>query len=126
MRLCDLTQDSPHLVSKILYMIIAELLGTYDTMEIGLHQLLYEIDLSKIMETWRPEDIEDGDDIFMAKMTKKFDFAESTKTEHRVLKGRNTFYSYSSLSRDMDGRARFEAIRKDREVKEKKTDQTMP
>lgn len=56
-------------------------------MKICLHQFLYEIDFLEIVETWRLKDIDDRDDIFVMKVTKKFDLAESPKTEHRVIKG---------------------------------------
>ena len=68
-------------------MVITQLLGAYYTVKICLHQLLYEVDLLEIVKTWRLQDIDDSDYIFVMKMAKKFYLAESAKTEHRVIKG---------------------------------------
>jgi hypothetical protein len=68
-------------------MVITELLGAYYTMKIRLHQFLYEIDLLEIVKRWRLEDIDDGDDIFVMKVAKKFNLAKSSKTKHGVVKG---------------------------------------
>jgi hypothetical protein len=56
-------------------------------MKIRLHQFLYEVDLLEIVKTWRLKDIDDCYYIFVMKVAKKFDLAESAKTEHRVIKG---------------------------------------
>jgi hypothetical protein len=85
------------LVYKILAMVIAQLLSTNDPMKIGLHKFLYEVDLPEAVEIGRSEDVEDGDDILMVKVTKKLYLAESTKTEHGVVEGGDTFYSDAAL-----------------------------
>jgi len=41
-------------------------------MEVSFHELLNEIDLSELIETWRVEDVKDGNDVFVTEMTKEF------------------------------------------------------
>lgn len=45
-----LGRDAAHLVYKVLTMIIAQLLRAYDTVEVCLHELLYEVDLLEVFE----------------------------------------------------------------------------
>ena len=75
-------ENSPYLIDEILTMVITQLLCTYYTMKICLHQFLYEVDLLEIVETWRLQDINDCDDIFVVKVAKKLNLTESSKTEH--------------------------------------------
>ncbi len=42
-------QDSPHLIDEILAVVVAELLGADDAVEIGLHELLDEVDFAELM-----------------------------------------------------------------------------
>ena len=47
-----------YLVYKVLAVVVTELLGTNDAMQIGLHELLDEIDLFEVVERGRAEDVE--------------------------------------------------------------------
>lgn len=47
---------------------------------------LDQVDLFKRLQARRTEDVEDGDDVFVVKVTKKLDLSESTQGEHRVIK----------------------------------------
>lgn len=51
-------------------MIIAEFLGTNDTVEIRLHKFLHEINLVKLMDAGWLQDIKNRDDVFMMKVSK--------------------------------------------------------
>lgn len=46
-------ENSPYLIDEILTVVITQLLCTYYTMKICLHQLLYEVDFFEIVKTWR-------------------------------------------------------------------------
>ncbi len=65
-------------------MVVAGLLGTDDTVEISLYELLDEIDLSKVMQQWRVENVEDADDVLVVKVAGELDFMEGTEAEHGV------------------------------------------
>jgi hypothetical protein len=67
-----------HLINKILAVIVAQLLRSYDAMKIRLHEFLYKVHFREICDSWRLENIEDCYDIFMAKVTEEFDFAKGT------------------------------------------------
>ena len=75
------------MIDKVLTMVVAEFLSPNHTMQVGLHQFLYEVNLLEIVKTWRLQDIDDCNDIFVMKVTKKFNLAKSSKTKHRVIKG---------------------------------------
>ena len=92
---------STYLINKILTMVITQLLGPNNPMQISLHEFLYEIDLLEAVEVRRAEDIEDRDDVFMVEMAEELDLAEGAKTEHGVVKGGYTFDSYAALGGDM-------------------------
>ena len=53
-----------------------------DVVQVGLHELLHGIDVSEQLEAGRLEDVEDGDDVFVAKVTEQPDLAECAQTEH--------------------------------------------
>ena len=74
-------------------------------MQVCLHQLLHEIDVSEPFEAGRLEDVEDGDDVFVAKVPEEFDLAESAKTEHGVVERGDAFDGNFPLGGLMDGRA---------------------
>ena len=42
-------RDSPHLIDEVLAVVVAELLSADDAVEIGLHELLDEVDLAELM-----------------------------------------------------------------------------
>ncbi len=65
-------------------MVVAGLLGTDDTVEISLHELLDEIDLRKVMRQRRAENVEDADDVLVVKVAEELDFMEGTEAEHGV------------------------------------------
>lgn len=46
-----------HLVNEILAMVVAQFLGSDNTMQIGFHELLNEIYLSKMLKGWRSENV---------------------------------------------------------------------
>lgn len=91
-------------------MIIAQLLCPYDPMQIGLHQFLNQINFPKALQIWRPQNIEDADDIFVVKMSKQFNLAQGTEAEHRVVEGGYAFNGYAPLRGKMD-RAAYYTIR---------------
>ena len=76
-----------YLVNEVLAMIVAELLRPNDAMEVGLHELLNEVDLLEVVETRRTEDIENGDDVLVMKVAEELDFAEGAEAEEGVLEG---------------------------------------
>jgi hypothetical protein len=95
------------LIDEILAMVIAEFLCADDTMKIGLHKLLNEVDFSKLVKIWRPENIEDRDDVLMMKVSEEFDFPERSKTEHGMIEGSDALNCNSPLSWNMYGRAKM-------------------
>lgn len=94
-------------------------------MQVGLHQLLDEIHVSEQLETRRLEDVENGDDVLVAKVAEKFDLAEGAQTKHGMVKGRDTLDRDLSLGRVVDGRA-GPASMWGASLTRKCTDQTMP
>ena len=68
-------------------MIITQLLGPNNTMQIRLHQLLNQIDLLEALYIGWSEDIEDGYDVLVVEMSEELDLAEGAETEHGVVKG---------------------------------------
>lgn len=86
------------LVYKVLAMVIAQLLGTDNTMKVSLHELLDKINLGEVVYTAGLEDIEDGDDVFVMKVSEEFYFTESSETEHSVVEGGDAFDSDFALS----------------------------
>lgn len=57
-----------HLVYKVLTMVVTQLLCPNDAMEVGFHELLDEIDLSEVFEGRRSENVQDRNDVLMAKV----------------------------------------------------------
>lgn len=86
-----------HLINKILAVIVAQLLRSDDAMKICFHEFLHKIYFCEICDAWRLENVEDCDDIFMAKVTEEFDFAKSTQTKHGMIKRSNLLDSDISL-----------------------------
>ena len=78
-------------------MVVAQSLRSDDVVQVGLHELLHEIDVSELLEAGRLEDVEDGDDIFVAKVAEQLDLAESTQTEHGVVERRDALYGDLAL-----------------------------
>ena len=74
-------------------------------MQVGLHQLLDEIHVSEQLETRRLEDVENGDDVLVAKVAEKFDLAEGAQTKHGMVERGDTLYGDLPLRWLVDGRA---------------------
>lgn len=74
-------------------------------MQVGFHQFLDEIYVFEQLETGRLKDVEDRDDVFMAKMPQELDLAEGAQTEHGVVERRDAFDGDLSLGWLVDGRA---------------------
>ena len=68
-------------------MVVAQSLRSDDVVQVGLHELLHGIDVSEQLKAGRLEDVEDGDDVFVAKVTEQPDLAECAQTEHGVVEG---------------------------------------
>jgi len=79
-------------------MAITQVLGTDNTMKVSLHELLDKINLGEVVYTAGLEDIEDGDDVFVMKVSEEFYFTESSETEHSVVEGGDAFDSDFALS----------------------------
>ena len=58
------------MVDEVLAVIVAEFLGPNDTIEICLHELLYQIHLVKIFDAWRTKDVQNRYDVLMMKVSK--------------------------------------------------------
>ena len=69
---------------KVLAVVVAQSLRSDDAVQVGLHELLHEIDVPEQLEARRLEDAEDGDDVFVAKVTEQLDLAECAQTEYGV------------------------------------------
>lgn len=78
-------------------MIITQLLCPYDSMQISLHQFLYQINLFKALQIRWSEDIENTYYILMVKMSEQFDLAQGTEAEHWVVEGGYAFNGYAPL-----------------------------
>lgn len=65
--------DSTRLIDEVLAMIVTQFLGSNDAMHIRLHKFLHKIHLCKVIKTWRSENVEDRDDVFVMKVAQKFD-----------------------------------------------------
>lgn len=65
-----------YLVDKILAVIVAQFLSSDNAMQVGLHQLLHEVYVFEQCETVRLKDVENGDDVFVAKVPEKLDLAK--------------------------------------------------
>lgn len=70
-------------------MIVAEILGANDTVEISLHEFLDKIDLVEVIDAGWAENVKDGNDVFVVKVAEELDFAESAQTEHGMVKRRD-------------------------------------
>lgn len=57
-------------------MIVTQLLSSDNAMQVGLHQLLDEIYIFERLGTGRLKDVENGDDVFVAKVPEKLDLAK--------------------------------------------------
>jgi len=79
-------------------MVIAQLLGTDNTMKVSLHELLDKVNLGELVYIAGLEDIEDRDDVFVMKVSEEFYFTESSETEHSVVEGSDAFDSDFALS----------------------------
>ena len=78
-------------------MVVAQSLRSDDAVQVGLHELLHEIDVSELLEAGRLEDVEDGDDIFVAKVAEQLDLAECAQTEHGVVERCDALYGDLAL-----------------------------
>ena len=85
------------MVDKVLAVVVAQSLRSDDAVQVGLHELLHEIDVSELLEAGRLEDVEDGDDVFVAKVTEQLDLAESAQTEHGVVEWGDALYGDLAL-----------------------------
>ena len=94
-----------YLVYKVLTVVVAESLRSDDAMQVGFHELLHEIDVSEQLEAGRLEDVEDGDDVFVAKVAEQLDLAEGAETEHGVVEGGDALDGDLALGRLVDGGA---------------------
>lgn len=83
-------------------MIVAECLCADDAMEVGLHELLDEIDLPELCEARGLEDVEDGDDVLVVEVAEKLDLAEGAETEHGVVEGGDSLYGDLALGGDVE------------------------
>ena len=72
-------------------MVVAQLLGTNDAVEIRLHQLLNEVDFGEFVYARWLKDVQDGDDVFVMEVAEKFDFSEGPEAEHGMVEGCNPF-----------------------------------
>jgi hypothetical protein len=85
--------------------VVAQSLGADDAVEVGLHELLHEVDVPEGREAGRLEDVEDGDDVFVAKVAEELDLAEGAETEHGVVEGGDALYRDPALGGLVHGRA---------------------
>jgi hypothetical protein len=92
-------------------MVVAEFLCADDTVKVRFHKFLNEIDFSKFIKIWRPEDIEDRYDVLMVKVSEEFDLPERPKTEHGMIEGSDALNCDSPLSWNMYGRAKLLLVR---------------
>jgi len=83
-------------------MVVAQLLGTNDAMQIRLHQLLDQENLAKFFQRGGLENIEDCNDVFVSEMTEKLNLAKRSEAEHGVVEGRNALNSDFALRRNVD------------------------
>lgn len=67
-----------NLIDKVLAVVIAKLLSSYNSMEICLHEFLNQVDLIEFSETWWFKEIEDSDDVLVMEVTEELDFAQSS------------------------------------------------
>lgn len=95
-----------YLVDEVLTVVVAEALGSDHAVEVGLHELLDEIDVPERLEAGGEEDVEDGDDVLVAKVAEKLDLAEGAQTEHGVVKGGDALDGDLALRWLVHGRAR--------------------
>jgi len=100
-----------YLVDEILTVVVAQTLRSDHAVEVGLHELLDEIDIPERLEAGRLEDVEDGDDVFVAKVAEQLDLAEGAQTEHGVVKRRDALDGDLALRRLVHGRARAVSAR---------------
>lgn len=104
------SRKATHLVDEVLAMVVAEGLGPDDTVEIGLHEFLDEVDFLEELEGGGLEDVEDGDDVLVAKVAEELDLAESAKTEHVEVEGGDALDGDLALGGDVDGRAVVDVV----------------
>jgi len=63
---------------------------------------LDEVDFLEVFDVRWLEYVEDRDNVFMIEVAKQLDLAQGAQTEHRMIKGRNTFDGYFALRWYMD------------------------
>ena len=78
-------------------MIITQRLRPNNPMQIRLHQLLHEINLSKLLDRRRLKYIEYADDVLVVEVPQELDLAECAQAEHRVIEGRDALDGYFAL-----------------------------
>lgn len=78
-------------------MVVTQFLSTNDTMEISLHEFLNEVYFLEVIQRRRTEDIEDGNDIFVVKVTKEFDLTKSAHAKHGMIERGYSFNGDFSL-----------------------------
>ena len=86
-----------HLVNEILTVIIAESLCSDNSVQVGLHQLLYEVDFFEVLERWRAENVKDGNDVLVVEVSEEPYFTKSAQAEHGMIKGGDTLDRYFAL-----------------------------
>jgi hypothetical protein len=83
----------------------ADLLCADDAVEVGLHELLDEVDLAKGGERGRAEHVEDRDDILVPEVQEQADLAQRAQAEHRVVERRDALDRDLALRRQVHRRA---------------------
>ena len=88
-------QTPQSLIDKVLTVVVRQFLGSNDTVHIGFHEFLDEVDFGEAVVVVRFDNVEDRDDVFVVKVTKEFDLAESAETEHGVIERSDFLNGYS-------------------------------
>lgn len=78
-------QSPEGLVDEVLHVVVGEFLSADHSMQVGLHEFLDEVYLSKRLVVERPLDRQHRDDVFVGKMLEQLELAERPETEHRPL-----------------------------------------
>ena len=79
------TYSAAYLINEILAVVVTQLLCANNTMEVGFHELLNEVHLPELIETWGLKDVKDRNDVLVTEMTEEFYLAQGAEAEHGVI-----------------------------------------
>ncbi|KAG5462802.1 MAG: hypothetical protein BJ554DRAFT_3486, partial [Olpidium bornovanus] len=84
-------QRPQRLVHEVLAVVVGQGLRADHPVQVGLHELLYDVDLPERSVVLRLRHVQDGNDVLVVEVLEEFDLPQRPQAEHRVVKRGDLF-----------------------------------